>query len=276
MQRSFLGGGEPVRYVHGHDPATLASHSVRTAANSCGYLLSYLKPGMSVLDIGCGPGSITLDLAEIVGPEGRVIGLENTAEPLGAARQMAADRGDSGTRFVVGDVLQLPFPDESFEVVHAHQMLQHVVDPVSALTEMHRVCAPDGVIAVRDADYAAMSWYPHYPGMERWRNTYRELAKRSGGEPDAGRHLRAWAHAAGLVDPVITTSAWTYADTDSCRWWGNGQADRISGAVFRDRVATVLGTTDADVDEMVRGWRSWANNPDSCFTMTHGEMIVIR
>ncbi|MCK7638019.1 methyltransferase domain-containing protein [Corynebacterium sp. P7202] len=264
------------KYVHGHDSATLASHSVRTAANSCGYLLPHLKPGMGVLDIGCGPGSITLDLAEIVGPEGRVIGLENTAEPLCAARQMTEGRGDSGTRFVVGDVLQLPFPDGAFNVVHAHQVLQHAVDPVRALTEMHRVCAPGGVVAVRDADYAAMSWYPEYPGMERWRHAYRELAKRSGGEPDAGRHLRAWANAAGLADPVITTSAWTYADTASCRWWGNSQADRISGAIFRGRAETVPGTTEADVDEMVRAWRSWADHPDSCFTMPHGEMISFR
>ncbi|MCX7542121.1 hypothetical protein OS128_04215 [Corynebacterium sp. P5848] len=155
-------------------------------------------------------------------------------------------------------------------------MLQHVVDPVRALTEMHRGCAPGGDVAVRDADYAAMSWYPEYRGIERWLHMYRELAKRSGGEPDAGRHLRAWANAAGLADPVITTSAWTYADTASCRWWGNSQADRISGAIFRDRAATVLGMTDGDLDEMVRAWRSWADHPDSCFMMTHGEMIVFR
>ncbi|MCX7444435.1 hypothetical protein OS125_04135 [Corynebacterium sp. P7003] len=77
---------------------------------------------------------------------------------------------------------------------------------------MHRVYAPGGVVAVRDADYAAMSWYPEYWGMERWRHTYRELAERSGGESDAGRYLRGLARAAGLVDPVIATSAWTYAD----------------------------------------------------------------
>lgn len=147
------------RYTHGHEQATLASHGARTAANSAAFLLPVLDQCMSLLDVGCGPGTITLDLAELVAP-GAVVGIENVEEPLKAARAAAERRGDGRTRFQLGDATGLPFEDDSFDVVHAHQVLQHLTDPVRALKEMARVCKPGGWIAARDADYAAMTWYP--------------------------------------------------------------------------------------------------------------------
>ncbi len=91
----------------------------------------------------------------------------------------------------------LELPAASFDVVHAHQVLQHVADPVAALREMARVTRPGGVVAVRDSDYAAFAWYPRLPGLDRWLALYEDAARANGGEPDAGRRLLAWAHAAG-------------------------------------------------------------------------------
>ena len=119
------------RYLHGHAPSVLASHTVRTAENSCSYLLPHLREGMRVLDIGCGPATITLDLAERVGASGQVTGIEPLAETLELGRAEAARRGDTRTRFEVGDVFALPYDDGSFDVVHAHQVLQHLTDPVA-------------------------------------------------------------------------------------------------------------------------------------------------
>ncbi|MGJ3561710.1 class I SAM-dependent methyltransferase [Streptomyces sp. INA 01156] len=79
---------------------------------------------------------------------------------LEQAGATAAGRGLTNTAFTVGDVHALDFPDDTFSVVHAHQVLQHVGDPVRALREMMRVTRPGGFVAVRDADYAAMTWYP--------------------------------------------------------------------------------------------------------------------
>jgi SAM-dependent methyltransferase len=106
------------RYTHGHEPSTLASHGARTAVSSAAYLLPVLLPGMSVLDVGCGPGTITLDLAEVVAP-GRVVGIENVEPPLDLARAAAAERGDTTTAFQVADALELPYDDNTFDVVHA-------------------------------------------------------------------------------------------------------------------------------------------------------------
>jgi ubiquinone/menaquinone biosynthesis C-methylase UbiE len=153
---------ETAVYTHGHHESVLRSHTWRTAANSAGYLLGSLKPHMKVLDIGCGPGTITADLAELV-PDGHVTGVDRAPEILEQARATAAGRGLANIDFAVADVHALDHPDDTFCVVHAHQVLQHVGDPVQALREMVRVTRPGGFIAVRDSDYAAMTWYPRCP-----------------------------------------------------------------------------------------------------------------
>ena len=141
----------------------LRSHQWRTAANSAAYLLGELRPGQTVLDVGCGPGTITADLASLVAP-GQVTGVDRGATSWSTRPRTPPNAAwtTSGSRSA--DVHALDFPDDSFDVVHAHQVLQHVSDPVQALREMRRVCRPGGVVAARDSDYAAMTWYPDVPG----------------------------------------------------------------------------------------------------------------
>ena len=143
------------RYLHGHAESVVAAHAARTVETSAAYLAPHLRPGMRVLDIGCGPGSITLDLAQRVAP-GEVVCVDASEAVVGLARQSAVDAGDVGTRFEVADAMALPFADDSFDVVHAHQVLQHVGDPVGLLREMARVTRPGGLVAARDADYEAI------------------------------------------------------------------------------------------------------------------------
>ena len=184
-------------YPHGHHPSVLRSHRWRTAENSAGYLLPLLRPTDRLLDIGVGPGTITVDLATRV-PAGTVVGIDNAPAALEAARTLTTARNVTNLTLQPGDAYALDFDADSFDVVHAHQVLQHLADPVAALREMRRVCRPGGVVAARDADYAAMTWYPDHPALTRWLALYRPLARAGGGEPDAGRRLRAWALAAGF------------------------------------------------------------------------------
>ena len=101
---------------------------------------------------------------------------------------------------MVGDAHHLPFADGSVDVVHAHQVLQHVPGPVRALAEFRRVTRPGGTVAVRDSDYEGFRWWPERPGIERWLALYLRAARANGGTPDAGRRLLAWAHEAGFTD----------------------------------------------------------------------------
>lgn len=259
-------------YLHGHDESVVTAHARRTAADSAAYLLPHLGSGMSLLDVGCGPGTITLDLAAALAP-GRVLGIDDAPAAIDAARAAAADRGDTVTRFAVADATAVPLPDDAVDVTHAHQVLQHLPDPVSALREMARVTRPGGIVAARDADYAAMSWHPASPGLDTWLDVYRRAARAAGGEPDAGRRLRAWAREAGLTDVEVTTSTWSYASTEACRVWGESWAQRAVRSAFADR-ARDLGLKDADLDAIATAWRDWGAHPDAFLVIVHTEVLA--
>lgn len=258
------------RYTHGHHSSVLRSHQWRTADNSAAYLLPHLIPGTSVLDVGCGPGTITVDLARLVAP-GPVVGLDRSSDALAAATSL--DQDGARVAFAAGELTGLPFDDASFAVVHAHQVLQHVEDPVAALTEMARVCRPDGIVAARDGDYAAMSWYPPSPALERWLDLYRRVARANGGEPDAGRRLAGWARAAGCRDVVASASAWCFAAPGDRRFWAGTWAERITSSALAERAVELALATPAELEEIGAGWRTWAEEPDGCFLVLHGEIL---
>ncbi len=262
----------PDTYIHGHQASVLRSHRWRTAENSAGYLLPELTSGRSVLDIGCGPGSITMDFAEAVAP-GQTIGLDRAEAPLAGARAAAAQRAIGNVAFTVGDVYQLDFPDDSFDVVHAHQVLQHLTDPIAALREMRRVCRPGGVVAARDADYAAMTWYPPDPRMDRWLALHRRIASDNGGELDAGRRLLAWASAAGFRDVAGTASVWCFATAEDRSWWGGTWADRVVESSFAHQAVARRFVEAAELQDLAQGWRDWSEHPDGWFAVLHGEII---
>ncbi|MFD4397324.1 methyltransferase domain-containing protein [Kitasatospora sp. NPDC058397] len=261
-------------YTHGYQEAVLRSHRSRTAADSAAYLLPELRPGQALLDIGCGPGTITADLAELVGPGGRVVAVDTSAEVLEQAAAYVAGRGLSNVVFEIADVHELPYREGEFDVVHAHQVLQHVADPVAALREMRRVAAPGGVVAARDVDYASMTWFPEAPALDRWLELYERIARANGGEPDAGRRLLSWARAAGFTDIAATATTWTYATPEQRAWWGGMWADRVTGSAI-GRTAVERGFADrAELARIAAGWQEWSAAGDGWFSMLHGEILA--
>ncbi|MGA8209693.1 MAG: methyltransferase domain-containing protein, partial [Nocardioidaceae bacterium] len=220
------------RYTHGHHDAVVRSHRWRTAANSAAYLTPLLEPGMRVLDVGSGPGTITADLADLVGPNGSVTALERTERALDLSRAEIARRGVTTVDFVVGDAAALDLPDDRYDVVHAHQVLQHLADPVSALREMRRVCKPGGLVAARDADYAGFVWFPAVPELERWLDLYHRVTRANDAEADAGRRLLSWGREAGLRDLWTGSSTWCFADAADRAWWGGTWAERVVASEF--------------------------------------------
>lgn len=262
----------PAKYTHGHHESVLRSHRRRTAEDSAAYLLPHLQPGSSVLDIGCGPGTITADLAERVAP-GPVLGVDQSAEVLDVARAEAERRQLSNVSFTTADAHKLDFADDTFDVVHAHQVLQHVADPVQALREMKRVCRPGGLVAARDSDYAGFIWFPRLPALDLWLDLYRKAALANRGEPDAGRRLLSWALEAGFDDIAPTGSVWCYATPDTREWWGDLWADRmLNSGVARQLLDSGLATA-AQLEEISAAWLAWAAAMDGWLSIPHGEIL---
>jgi SAM-dependent methyltransferase len=259
-------------YSHGHHESVLRSHRWRTAANSAGYLLPLLKPTDRLLDIGVGPGTITADLATRL-TAGSVLGIDNARAAVAAAEQLAQERGLANLTVITGNVYDLDLPDNQFDVVHAHQVLQHLSDPVAALREMRRVCTAEGIVAVRDADYSAMTWFPDHPGMTRWLELYLQVARRNGGEPDAGRRLRHWAILAGFSSVASTASAWCYAEAEDLAWWSATWAERLVASPFGRRAVEFGLASDDELTILADAWREWAAAPGAWFAVLHGELI---
>jgi ubiquinone/menaquinone biosynthesis C-methylase UbiE len=262
------------RYTHGHHESVLRSHRWRTAENSAGYLLPHLTEGMRLLDVGCGPGTITMDLAQRVGPAGKVTALERTDAALGLARDEATRRGTANVYFVVGDAQRLDLPDDEFDVVHAHQVLQHLDDPVQALLEMRRVCRPGGLVAVRESDYAGFTWYPQLPELDRWMAIYQQVARANAAEPDAGRRVLSWARSAGFADVDAGSSTWCFATHEDRTWWGGLWAQRMVSSDLAAQAVDSGAAMHTELAEVAAGWRAWADADDAWFSVLHGEILA--
>ncbi|OKL62694.1 hypothetical protein UA08_01154 [Talaromyces atroroseus] len=263
---------ESAVYTHGHHASVLRSHTWRTAQNSAAYLLPYLKPDMKLLDIGCGPGTITVDLASYI-PQGHITGLENGEGVLTQARALAEEKGVANIDFVLGDANELAYDDEAFDVVLCHQVLQHVRDPVRILQEMKRVAKVGGIVAVRESDYGAFVWYPNSEGMGNWRDLYHKVTRHNGGEPDAGRMLHAWAKQAGLTDIKCSSSTWCYSRKEEIAWWSGLWAERTVASSFGTTAIDAKLATSEDLSNVATTWRKWGDEEDAWFSVLHGEII---
>ncbi len=164
-------------------------------------------------------------------------------------------------------------PASSFDVVHAHQVLQHVADPVRALGEMRRVTRPGGLVAARDSDYPAFTWYPRVPGLDDWLELYLTLARGNGGEPAAGRRLLSWARKAGFEEVTATSSTWCFSTPEDRAWWGGMWADRVQHTRLARQALESAAATESDLARMAAAWQEWAASEDGWLSVLHGEIL---
>lgn len=260
------------RYSHGHHESVLRSHKWRTAENSAAFVLPYLHDEMSLLDAGCGPGTITADLARRI-PRGSVVGVDLPEDVIASAQR---ELGGGNVRFEIGDVYALHFDTGSFDMVFAHQVLQHLGDPVAALREMSRVLRPGGRVAVRDSDYAAFVWSPSDPRLTRWMEIYHRLTERNGHEADAGRNIHRWVRAAGFEQLQISSSNWTFHTADDRAWWGQTWAERVRHSEFAWQTVEYGLADEAELQGIADAFMQWADDPEGLFVVVHVEVMATK
>lgn len=274
MQRDeSIESAPPEAYMHGHHESVLRVHSWRTVDNSAAYLAPHLEAGARVLDVGSGPGTITIDLARRVRP-GLVTGVDAAGEVVSRAAGLAASERMDNVDFRVGDAYDLDFADAAFDVVHAHQVLQHLGRPIDALREFRRVLKPGGLLAVRDVDYGGVIWSPASSGLERWLELYHDVALGNGGEPDAGRHLKRWVREAGFGEIEATATTWVFSTALEREWWGNSWAERATQSQFAAHAIEAGHSNPAELARIAEAWRDWAADDDGWLMMPHGEVLA--
>ena len=260
------------RYTHGFHEAVVQAHSQRTAEDCAAFLIPSLSPESHLLDVGCGPGTITAGLGAYCH---QVTGVDAEPSMLEQAATHARDEEVHNVSFEIGSAYDLRWPDQTFDVVYAHQVLQHLGDPVAALREFRRVLKPGGLVAVRDADYETMVHSPVDDRIVRWRDLIRAVTKLNGGEADAGRYLLGWVQEAGFSDPIATSRTWTYADPVSRSEWGELWAQRITKGTAGEH-AIEAGLSDAtELCDIASAFREWAAQPDGVWYFIHGEVLAV-
>lgn len=238
------------RYVHGYEEWTRQWMSERTATRDLAFLLPHLRPGMDVIDCGCGPGSITVGLAEIVAP-GKVIGVDLETRQLETARAVASERGVANLRFDQASIYELPYPDATFDVAVAHYVIEHVSEPVRALREMCRVLRPGGIAAVKDPYYPAFTFRPALPAMLRYEELASRVRRHNGASDDYAADLRACLLEAGFERTEAAAGILTVAGRDPVTpFFRLIRENQLREPAFRDTVIEQGWATESELDEL--------------------------
>ena len=262
---------EEESYSHGYGAASEVM-AQRTASSEAAFFLPHLNPGMSLLDCGCGPGAITVDLAETLAPR-EVVGIDLGESQIELARALAAERHVSDVRFEVANIYELPFPDDTFDAAFAHTALEHVGNPVAALKEMRRVLKPGGVVGIREEDWGSLLLAPHMPLVEEMYELYLRFWQHNGGDPYLPRRYREILREAGFAAMEITASAEVRADLETTRSWAQLVSRGFREPSILDPI-TELGWADqVKVEKMSDALLAWGEHRDAFMALINGEGV---
>ncbi|GAA5163226.1 MULTISPECIES: class I SAM-dependent methyltransferase [Amycolatopsis] len=244
-------------YAPGFSDDVLSMMSARSASDRAAFLLRSLRPGMLVLDVGCGPGSITRGFVPLVG-EGRVLGVD--VEPRQFLRESTVD-------FVAGSVYALPVPSESVDVVFAHALFEHLGRPVEALREIRRVLRPGGTLALSTSDWSRARLRPKTVNVVAALRGHYLLRRRAGGDPFAGKHIASYAEQAGFRE--IHTHARFRPD----------MGYRELARYVESRLDAALSASSEDRDQLASAARSawaWSHAGDGDFLQCWEELLAVK
>ena len=244
----------------------------RTAEAFAAFFLPYLHPGMSLLGCGCGPGSITLGLAEAVAP-GQVMGVDLDLKRIEQAQKAARERGIDNVVFRVADIYNLPFPEESFDAAYEHQVFIHLPDPSAAAEAIFRVLKPGGFLGARDTDHDHRILMNAGPLVHQFYDVWHQWQLHRGSNHFFGKQLRNTLHQGGYESIVTTASGASSGTLEAMARTGDSISRYLQEPEFLE-VAQQKGWADATTfDRFRQAIKEWANEPDSYFIQFHFEAV---
>ncbi|KIW02452.1 uncharacterized protein PV09_06262 [Verruconis gallopava] len=266
-------------YTMGHSKATISSHESRTVDSDASFVLPYIQPIHRILDVGCGPGTITTGFVPFASL-GEVIGVDYSSEIINHAKEVAKSRGlGDKVKFIQADLLEtLPFEDNSFDVVFASQVFQHLrpeQNAIIALKECRRVLKPGGLLAIRDG--AAMHFHPY--GAEIDRIYVKNMILAIGGPDFSGMYHRGWLRKAGFdvedsTKVRLGAGTTVYADRKSCKLWADRLSARLGkGDKYRESWLKA-GVPEHECDEAAELVQKWAESDDAFYGMLQAESLA--
>jgi SAM-dependent methyltransferase len=259
----------PEHYTPGYSRNATAFMAQRTVDTHAAFFKPYLKPGMTLLDCGCGPGTITQGLANLIAP-GTVIGIDKEPSQLQLAQQTAPAQTVSSIQFVQASIYSLPFADQSFDAVFAHAVLEHLQEPVKALQECWRVLKPGGWIGVRSPDLGGFLIAPEHPDLDEAIAYYKCCQRQNGGNLNIGRQLRALLREAGFSAIQATATYKCYAPLSLI---ADYLALRIEASATIDRAIEQNWTDAPTIARMSQALRNWSQHPDGFFAQAWCEAV---
>jgi len=249
----------------------MATESSYTLERCCALFRQHVQAGSHILDCGCGPGSIPIGLAQWA-PDGQTVGIDLGPEQLDGARALARDLGLKNVTFRQGDIFDLPFEDDSFDVVFSQTVLYHIANTEKALAEIKRVLRPGGLVALRDAITASLIVWPEEPLVREIYGLFGLGAQRSGGNPDVGRQLGTLLRSAGFEDVFFTLGFVQPERPEERVEYFSVLADVIEGDLATLAVREGWSTAERLAEGAAR-LRGLANRPGSICAAAWGQAI---
>ena len=227
--------------------------------------------GRRCLDVGCGGGEVTFEIARLIGPEGHVTGIDMDEVKLALGRESAAARAMENVEFQVADVTEWAETD-NFDLVYCRFLLEHLGRPLDLLQRMWSAVRPGGALVVEDADFSAAFCEPSNEGFEFWKRTYCSVLERRGGDPLIGRKLYRYFREAGIPGPQVNIVQLAHAAGEAKTLTAltlEATADAVvaEGIASRHEVAaavTSLTSFTADPATLIgspRAFQVWSRRP---------------
>jgi ubiquinone/menaquinone biosynthesis C-methylase UbiE len=260
------------QYTMGYGRAATSIMAARTAESHAAFFIDRLKPGMNILDCGCGPGTITLGFAELIAP-GQVVGTEIEASQVALARERAGQKNISNVRFEVADIYQLPFEDASFDAIFISAVLGNLREPVRGLREAHRVLKPGGVIGVKEFDHGGDIIHPSDPWLEKYAELYIRMRRENGHDPKSGRKIGTFLLDAGFSKLEMTAIYESFGTPVGVAVFAQASIGLLVDG-WSDEFERRGWATKAEIAQMSEAWQRFAAIPGAIFAATWCEAVA--